>query len=665
MTFPSKSLKAKSLYQAFSTRRFDWQNKAIEEIKKNLCVYPAFEGITSQEERIAIACGLPQSGKTELILSLLGIHPEYVEEVYDVIRAGQPEGSSSTSTAICYRSSNENRFEVRGIPELLEHICFVDSEGYACYTDDNIEKIKDSLRHIRLKVENGKASHNIVYIYIPKCFFSPEISHNYLNIIDLPGLHSGNQKEEQHVQMLASKYFPLANVVLFVCRSNEVARIEGSAIEQTLNKLYPAWKQDSERFIIVPTQAYTGSSLITKDTVFSDSKTMCQAIRQNCEKETRRHLPSSSKVEVFPIDVGRSLRRLNEDFPLISRNGESFIHQIHTDCEETILNLRISILKRRNRLPLKVILSWNKQTDEICRSIEIYHNNKLDNLKVEARETYRNVCNVKQNLIELRENLILKKEENREELSELNNSIGKLGVEVKNIIDQCITDFNIGFNKIDSKNLKKKHSHDFLVMAEKYIDEIYSAHTAIGKYRKYNIDDIFPFNELQESIERCFEGAFFGISKEKCRTSTLNALKSYIKENKQLLDTCLEDYRISSEKEIQNSDEMAAIRVNQAQYSLKLAKTMLKKNIEALRSSRSDYEQARIDADEALSSLKDCESIINNCFNEEKCKAIHEIESYTGDALKQTYWIWYYTLIKWDYDNLKKTVIRKIEGGPS
>lgn len=160
-------------------------------------------------EKGSLVCvaGYSQQGKTLFLLALIGLRDECVEEVETVLRAGRNEGDSSTSTAIYYGRSHDERYHVH-------------HEGKGIYSGFEPQA---TLRRIRDDVERREQSITALQVLIPRGHFRDDSG---LTVLDLPGVNSSTRNEGPHVDMLFKAYVPLASLVLWVSRANAVQSLE-------------------------------------------------------------------------------------------------------------------------------------------------------------------------------------------------------------------------------------------------------------------------------------------------------------------------------------------------------------------------------------------------------------------------------------------------------
>jgi len=196
------------MWQELYDQRLGWaynaKNNFIESID-NDTFKKLYNSNSDKSVNIAVY-GQSQVGKTTLILELIGIKKECREYVSKVLRADIPPGESVTPTSIIYLKSSSNDFYyVEGDNE-----CLVDED-----------ELKQKLKDLRDRVENNVELNNLeelksnVLIKIPKKYFEERNTLN-INIIDLPGFGSANDKEQSHVKKVIENIIPILNLVLIV-----------------------------------------------------------------------------------------------------------------------------------------------------------------------------------------------------------------------------------------------------------------------------------------------------------------------------------------------------------------------------------------------------------------------------------------------------------------
>lgn len=285
-------------------RREEWQRIAFENIKHNLIFardnrFLQYDGV--KEEHLVIIYGKSQVGKTTLILAMMGIRDaDSFREVSETLRAGIPRGNSSTSTAIVYARSEDDRYgcavtSIDSFPP--QEIQSFDKEGMI-----------RRLQEVRVDVENHRANADrILYITIPGRYFTAPPSGDRISVLDMPGIGSRNHKEDEHVRNLMVRYCPIASACIIACRSNDIQSLETLALPDKSN-----WKRMEHRFVLAVTHAYNDGSIkkYFQDGRGSREKGFHPYVTDIYTEKIRNILGQDNRTKIFPLDMGNSMEQL-------------------------------------------------------------------------------------------------------------------------------------------------------------------------------------------------------------------------------------------------------------------------------------------------------------------------------------------------------------------
>mgnify|MGYP004524391057 FL=1 len=382
-------------WNLFLEDRKKWQNATVERIRNQLTYKASVVYNTNTSEKLVVIYGTPQIGKTTLILFLLGIDSKYQKRVYDTLRAGIPSGNSSTSTAIMYLKTENERYGI-GYSNKVTDIEYC--------TEKELEK---RIQNVRENVENGKASEKILHIYIPKKFFSKEaVNSGGINIIDLPGVGSRNQKEKVHVEAMINKYMAVANVNIIACKANEI-----NSLNEFVLPINMDWRTLPHKYIVVITHAY-GQGIIKK--FFDTERTMSfyEYVGKVYEENLNKILPTS--MEFFPIDIGASLFRLLNDSGLTENDCKEVNDTVNRMAE----NIRKSIQKREGNELKNIIDDLAAYSDVAANRKIVFQDKKIASLKKEIEDLKISS--------EKKKKLLIKSKEKIKELKEFHNDYLKL-----------------------------------------------------------------------------------------------------------------------------------------------------------------------------------------------------------------------------------------------
>lgn len=284
-------------------KKEDWQRTTFDRIKRDLISAKDNRVIrydNAQEDHLVMIYGESQVGKTTLILNMIGLKDACFPEVYETLRAGISKGNSSTSTAIIYSKSVNEKYgcALASVNDLSTRKTeYFDKKGMVRY----LQKIREQVESNRLGTDN------VLFVYIPSSYFVPDPAANSISIMDMPGTRSRNHKEDMHVQSLMAKYIPVSSVCIIACRSNEIQSLEAMVLPNQLD-----WKRMDHRFILVITHAYSDETTRNyfKVPASKRKKPFYEDVREEYTQEIRKILGSNNQTEVYPVDVGDSLAML-------------------------------------------------------------------------------------------------------------------------------------------------------------------------------------------------------------------------------------------------------------------------------------------------------------------------------------------------------------------
>ncbi|MCD8197984.1 MAG: hypothetical protein LUE24_12610 [Lachnospiraceae bacterium] len=504
--------------------RSQWQQNTIKRIQDSLLNRPE-TSLNIKEEKLVVVYGPTQIGKTTLILYLMGISDKRRSEIYNVLRAGIPRGNSSTSTAIIYQHSSEDFYEL-GYKNKDGN---VDREVY-----ESREAFEDRLKDIRKDVEEGKASTDVLHIYIPHSYFDEgSEEHSNISILDLPGDRSRNRKESQHADVLIRKYMSLASVNIIACRADSIQSLENLQIQGNKD-----WKHMGHRYILVTTSSYGQSNIkkfFQKDR--KERKNFLDFVKNYYANELEKVLGSDCQIESFLLDVGDSLDRLcNEelkDFPEEDRKEvrettaqiaeelrKSIQQRSGNSLKAAIDDLRNGALKKsedrlnKKKQDLKDVRRTIEEYEEKIKSLEkeLENYNKIREEKEENTSLYEDYRNLKKKSESLEKNKKVYLSQKEEFVMDTLDVVVKENLKRNNVLkdrdkkvsakfQECIKDVTRLFlNEFKSNSPELSMEKSFNIEDdEKLTDQIYEAARGIGK-SDYTED---PVEKLEESLYSC------------------------------------------------------------------------------------------------------------------------------------------------------------------
>ncbi len=348
------------LKERFNDERMKWQDDTQQEIRRRLlqngtdvAAYP------QRDHKLVVVFGKPQVGKTTLILSLMGIAEERHREIGRILRAGIPEGNSSTSTATIYQCSRDDSFGIcernaQGDP--LTNLYCCDAQGF-----------QTKLQEIRQQLEDGsKKPDTVLYLYLPQYFFESSQKQNQeFSILDVPGYGSRNRNESRYVGPLLKQYMNAAQVNIVVRELNDINDLRhfqapnGDRIERMLH-----------RYIVVTTRSYSQESIARYFSQDPEQRScsFAEYLNEVCDREFRR-IFGNTCPQYFAVDVGQSFYQLlHEKITREQDRKELLDYRRHTF--ETI---RANIRKRKGDR----MSAW---IEELREKIDQYEQNEMTEL---------------------------------------------------------------------------------------------------------------------------------------------------------------------------------------------------------------------------------------------------------------------------------------------
>ncbi|MDA8257688.1 MAG: hypothetical protein M0Z99_19005 [Betaproteobacteria bacterium] len=239
-----------------------------------------------------VVFGTTQVGKTTLVTDLMGVAPSAMPRVSTVLRGGRAEGRSATPTALEYERSPDDRWGLR-----------VQGDRQ-WFTRD--EQMIRALADLRLSME----AHRLVVdqpcvVSVPRDCFATDRDLR-VRILDLPGDAPQHASEASHVQEMARRYVPLADLILLVGRSDGLGFLKPGAL--TLPGIED-WQSVPSRFRIVTTYSFTPKS--AREFIGEQPHPLqVQALREHLIAQIEIDNPLTAVARqpqrFFPLEFGRS-----------------------------------------------------------------------------------------------------------------------------------------------------------------------------------------------------------------------------------------------------------------------------------------------------------------------------------------------------------------------
>jgi len=237
---------------------------------------------------------------------------------------------------------------------------------------------------------------DIIMIYIPKCYGEKNSeSYQNLNILDLPGVESSNEKEAFHVERLMKKYLSFATVILLVCKANSIQSLETMEIPGIRD-----WRLLSHKMMVVLTYAY-GIHHDWKFSLSEGPESVNQLMESLYKQEYLRVVSKGneqsnvwySKTEIFPVELGESARVIAKN---LSAQG---IQKEHIKCYQRAIDLsinkvRTSIQEKKSEDILAYVSDIQASIDQYIQEEKKQMESDLKIIGTEINEIYELKSNV-------------------------------------------------------------------------------------------------------------------------------------------------------------------------------------------------------------------------------------------------------------------------------
>lgn len=575
--------------EKLAAKRTAWQENTVEKIKQKLLLLSGDAANTNlkKENFVAVYSATPQVGKTTLILHLIGIKSRSVEEVNRILRAGVVAGHSSTSTAIIYKKSeNENWQIVR------------DENPSSAKEFDKDEDFQSELKKLRKGVESNNLTQEITFIHIPQRYFENTNEESSLMVLDMPGDGSANTDEEPHLRLLYQKHLAVSAANIVVTNFNNIQELEHISFP---NKDKKNWWRKSSSYMVVATKAYCQDS--EKKELVANNWSY-QKIKSKAQEELTQVLHDSD-LEIFPIEIGDSFNALLKEYKADKDNLIASQKEALSDIRKSIetraiqnlnlngmiSNLRDTIKSESNQIKTEI----EEEIKDIKNEINnLEHKRKENNLAKEL--FFSKQSNLTEEIVKLKRKIdspsfgLSQKEYALNDFSGCNKHediLHRFEEEILNIqreTDQLCMENKIDYEKI--KGIKDNHSD-----AEKYIEE-----------RKK-----FLFIRLK-----------YVHSSDECKQYACDSLNEYSKSvNKKIS----EQKKIQDESELQEKcDERETYEKCIASYARKIARRegqikINKDKLEKLNGKKTELEEMK---NRDTATLDDYLALAEQCFCEQK-----------------------------------------------
>ena len=277
--------KIKQIYE----RRFDFADNSLNNIINSINddkLRNHFRKFNSKIISVGVF-GKSQTGKTTLILKLLGISEKDFKELEEVLRYGREKGKSVTLIPTKYSRSENNHFSIKYL-----------ERSYKKVSKDELIQELTELRELGEKGNLEIKPDKILHIKIPKNYFDQEYEEFHIDVIDMPGIGSRIANEHNFVDKVLRNLLITFDVVLIISRSTKIEWLKNLNYETILH-----WKYMPNIFWLVITFAYSPHSV---------SETMPDKINKDSFIKYFRNIFDTKsfsikpETKLFPLEYGES-----------------------------------------------------------------------------------------------------------------------------------------------------------------------------------------------------------------------------------------------------------------------------------------------------------------------------------------------------------------------
>jgi hypothetical protein len=290
-----------------------------------------------------VVFGMTQVGKTTLLLELMGLGIEAQARVGKVLRGGRETGKSATATTMEYRRSPDRdwRFDDgTGIRRIA-------GDGEMCVA---LGELRQRMSERRLLAEAP------VVVSIPEDCFEPGSDGLATRMLDLPGDNPADEVERKHVEQMAARYVPHADLILLVGRGDHLSFLNPEVL--TLPSIED-WQYVPNRFRVITTYSYTPET-VQKFARDHDGELRAEHFRARLLEQIATFgltlSPDAARPErYFPLEIGQSWKAMLDEDSEIAQRVAPIVKELKARLHEDIRNSATEAARFRNALDVHVV----------------------------------------------------------------------------------------------------------------------------------------------------------------------------------------------------------------------------------------------------------------------------------------------------------------------
>jgi hypothetical protein len=344
-----------ALWSSLQGKRLGWAYRAYHGFIETLSpeVREHLVQGDGDHEPYVVVFGKSQVGKTTLLLELMGVTPQAQKEVAEVLRGGREHGKSATATTMEYRRSPDAHWRL-------------DSGGGARPLSNGpamcaaLGELRQAMSERRLKAEAP------VVVWIPDhCFCDARGDGIGTRMLDLPGDNPADPVEREHVQRMAQRYVPHADLILLVGRADGLTFLDPQ--ELALPGIED-WQFVPNRFRIVTTFSFTPQSIQRFARGIEEElqpKHFRTRLLEQIGTFGRELSPEARDTKrYFPLEFGDSWRRQADADQAFVRRLDPVLARLKSDLKADIQASASEAARFRNALDVHVVA---RRKREACR----------------------------------------------------------------------------------------------------------------------------------------------------------------------------------------------------------------------------------------------------------------------------------------------------------
>ncbi|KQV46386.1 cell envelope integrity protein TolA [Massilia sp. Root335] len=298
------------------------------------------------QEPYVVVFGKTQVGKTTLLLDLMGLGADAQARVSRVLRGGRAFGKSATATTMEYRRSPDGDWHLD------------DGSGMRRIAADDdmceaLGELRQRMSKRRLKVEKP------VVVWIPDDCFGQTAGTGIgigTRMLDLPGDNPADEVEREHVERMAQRYVPHADLILLVGRGDDLSFLNPEAL--TLPSIED-WQYVPNRFRIVTTYSFTPHT-VQQFARNHKGKLTAEHFRERLLEQIQTFgLPLSpeaaSTARFFPLEFGQSWQTMLQEDAAFAKRVEPLVNELKAALHADIQASATEAARFRNALDVQVV----------------------------------------------------------------------------------------------------------------------------------------------------------------------------------------------------------------------------------------------------------------------------------------------------------------------